>query len=114
MSKFHEMARGGSQNVEEAYPWFETLSTVFPEVAAVLKGDPGSPPETPPVEGMSIIISVYQGALQFVLSRKGDPEMWAGPIDASEGLIEGVEMAIRQGRLSKLPKRGDGPRQKRQ
>lgn len=104
MSKFHDRARQGKSDNDGPGPWFQPLYDQLPEIACVLAGTPKGENGEPAVPGMSIIIGVYQGRLQFTLSRKGSPDMWCGVIEDPGSLLVSLEAALQAGQYDLVQK----------
>lgn len=108
MSKFHDRARTKEVSDSGPGPWYDALYPHLPEVASVLAGTPKGENGEPAVPGMSIIIGVYQGRLQFTLSRKGSPDMWCGVIQDPGSLLVSLEAALQAGEYDLVQKSSKG------
>jgi len=105
MSKFSEIAtrKDGIQGGKPS--WFDSLFAIAPEVACVLSGSPGDPPDVPPTLPHSIILSDRKGTLQFCISRQDSPDMWFGQIEDAKAIISEIEARIAFNELTYQEKR---------
>lgn len=110
MSTFHDRVRKPKDDPGQAPAWYDKLHAQFPEIANVLSGSPGNPPEVPPVQPMSIIISDRKGTLQFCISAQGGTDMWFGIISEPESLLQAIDQAIAFNELTYQEKRSKGYR----
>lgn len=110
MSSFHDRVRKPKNDPNANPAWFDKVYARFPEIANVLAGNPGNPPDVPAVPPMSIIISDRKGTLQFCISAQGGSDMWFGIIDAPDTLLEAIDQVIAFGELTYQEKRSKGYR----
>jgi hypothetical protein len=108
MSKFHDRARKKETPEQGPPAWYQPLAEHLPELASVLAGSPKGPNGEPPVAPLSLIISTYQGSLQFCISRKGGDDMWFGTITNPQTLLIDVEAALQGNLLTYQSKRKKG------
>jgi len=82
--------------------WYDTLAQRYPTIASFLAPADPERPGGKPQPGMTLMISDFKGALQFSVGVRGEKEMWAGPVDAADSLLEAIEVRLRSGSVTRI------------
>lgn len=90
----------GKDEPQQAIPaWYESVAASYPALASYLAPADPVKPGGKPQPGMTLMISEYQGSLQFSVGVRGAKELWAAPVDAPEAMLEAIEVRLRSGQL---------------
>jgi hypothetical protein len=103
MSAIHDKLKSIPRGQEAKPEWYDEMYERMPNVADILAGSPAGADNQPAIAPMTLMLSSYQGRLQFSFGVRNGKEMWTGDVMSASSVLEAVELAIAAGELRHIP-----------